>query len=978
MHELRLKDFIPFSALHTGSLTVNKFLVDNFIAELKNAHLTIRSDAISRELYSQDASIYRILPLAICFPRTSEEVQKAMEIAARFALPVIPRGAATGITGGALGKGLILDTSLYLNRIVSVNLEEECVTCEPGVVQDELNRYLKEYGYRLGPDTSTGNRATIGGMVGNNAAGAHALRYGQMKDHVQAVELIAYGGEKLVFSPLSKSEWQQKCTLETLEGTIYRTVTHIQNEYKKDIEEKFPNLPRMVSGYNLKCLLEKSFHNLATLIAGSEGSLGCVTKVTLKISKLPQEKALVVIASRNMLEGLRYTTRYLDFKPYALEMIDDKIIEAGKKNPTLQNKLPFLENTPSALFLVEFSHNSEKELRDLVNQFCASIENEPHILFKKALFEKSEQEAVWDVRKAGLGLLLSQRRFDRAIAFIEDVAVRPEEISSFLEAFDQIMQKHNKSAGIYGHIGDGCLHIRPYINLSQPEEVETMQKIMQEVIELLKSKKGALSAEHGDGLVRSWTNQTMFGDRIYEAFLKLKMAFDPHLLMNPGKKIPNQGLTDNLKLSPASSFSLPFTPFFDFKKEGGLALATDLCNGNGQCRKKEGLMCPSFQATGKEQDTTRARATLLKAIIQGKLPLQELFSPRFYEVFDLCIQCKGCKTECPSQVDMAKMKAEYLYQYHQKKGYPLRSYIFGFIGTLLKIGSFLPHITNMSLKTRFIKTVFSWLGISKKRDLPLLAAQPFSKQYRPSQKSAKKIVFFTDTFTEFCQPSQGNDTIKILEALGYEVICPQWTCCGRTLISKGFLKSARKKAEKLVNLLYPFAKAHISIVGIEPSCIMTIRDEYAALRLDKEKVETVMQMTKTIDELLFEEHELLKSKLSATSQLLGTKILVHGHCHQKSQIGMKKTLEFLKSIFGNNVEEIHSGCCGMAGSFGYESEHEAISLEMGNLTLFPTILKATQKEAIIVANGTSCRAQIQDGTQKKALHLVELVASLLN
>lgn len=960
-----------------------------FLEALKNQLTSeVRTDAVSRQLYSVDASIYELAPLVIVIPRSKEELIRTVQIAFEYKVPITARGAATGITGGCLGSGLVIDCSKFLNSIVSIDYEKELATIEPGVIQDQLNMALSAKGYRLGPDTSTGNRATLGGMVANNATGAHALKFGRMVDHVEEVELILASGETILFKALSKQEWQKKLTLDTVEGQIYRDIEHIKNEYSHEIATQFPKIQRRASGYNLDELIKPDFCNISKLITGSEGTLGIISQITVKICKKPVHKQIVLIASRNLLEGIEYAARYNLAHPYSLEMIDRKIIEMGRISPLMQGRLSWLQSSsqfPDALFAVEFEADSIEQLTEKCCVFKAQIEHEPHILWIKILSDEKSQDELWQLRKSGLGLLLSKRSYSRAIAFIEDIAVPVDQLAQFTRQFSDYLKTIGKEAGIYGHIGDGCLHIRPYINMKEPAELALMQKIMLDVGAMVKQAGGVLSAEHGDGLVRSWMNPQMFGEKIYKAFQELKEAFDLNALMNPGKiaatahtSLPP--LLENLRLTPETPIK-PLATFFDFSREGGIELAADLCNGNGQCRKKEGVMCPSFQVTNDEKDSTRARANALRSVIHGKIEPEMMTKPEFYDVMDLCIQCKGCKTECPSQVDMAKMKAEYLYQYHTKKGFPLRSYLFGHTGRLYKIASLFPRLANFLLGSFLSKKLLSLIGVTEKRTLPKLGLSRFSKLFANREKTENKnqvpIVLFSDTFTEFTAPHIGMAATTVLEKMGYAVIVPEWQCCGRTLISKGFLPQAKEYAEKLVDLLYPYAVQGIVICGLEPSCLLTIRDEFRDFHLEKEKIECVASMCKTIDEVIAESLPLLQPHLRAIDR----PILFHSHCHQKALVGSAATLKVLQSIPKSTsratVEEIASGCCGMAGSFGYESEHYEFSLQIGSLKLFPAINQHKDLAPIIVANGTSCRCQIQDGCHTPAIHLVELITSLL-
>jgi len=916
-----------------------------FIQELKRRLVSeVRDDPASLAVYSVDASIYEITPTCVVLPRTQAELQTAIEIAGNYGVPVTARGAATGITGGCLGHGLIVDCSKYLNKIVMIDIEGRKAVVEPGCVQDDLNAALAHFGYRLGPDTSTGNRATIGGMVANNAAGAHALKFGRMVDRVEEVELILAGGKKIVCRELSREEWNKKCRQEDQEGDIYRALETIRERDREDIERDFPTVERRSSGLNLNELIKPDFTNVAKLVVGSEGTLGVISQITVSIVSRPKHQAMVLLSCSHMIEGLRAAHTYLEYKPFALELIDRKIIEAGRSSPSMQGEMEWLEGNPEALFVVEFDGKDHEELLQKCGDFHTSVKGQKHLLASHIFFDEKTQNQVWKLRKSGLGLLLSRRSYSRAIAFIEDLVVPPERLADFIERLIEYLRSQGKEAGIYGHIGNGCLHVRPYIDLRH--EQDKMVEMMLDVGALIREFGGSMSAEHGDGKIRSWMNPLMYGEKIYSIFEEIKRAFDPKNLMNPGNIVNGQPILENIRISPKNGFQTVM------HFEGGVAQHVDLCNGNGQCRKQTGLMCPSFQVTKDEKDSTRARAEALRAVMQGKLEQDEI-----HEVMDLCIQCKGCKTECPSQVDMAKLKAEYLHG--QKKS--LRDYLFGHIGFFLWMGSWLPRVTNWMMRSS-LRGLF---GITKERPLPSLSQTRFSRLYEKNETRAKKVVLFNDTFTEFTGAEVGISAKRVLEAAGFEVIVPPYRCCGRTLISKGFLEAAKAKAGRVIEMLYPYAEAGIPIVGIEPSCVFTIRDEFRAFGF--EKADAVAKATKTIEELLNDE----KLPLRMCEEI----ILVHGHCHQKANIGMKATMQLLEKIPGAAVHEIDSGCCGMAGSFGYEAEHYEFSEKIGELKLFPEIRGAPN--ATVVANGVSCRHQIHDALNVRPLHVVELLDRLL-
>ena len=900
----------------------------------------VRFDTVSRKVYSVDASIYEVEPIAIVLPKTKHDLISAVQIAKEHRIPVIARGAATGIAGGCIGSGLIIDTSKYLNRILEINYEEEYAICEPGVVQDRLNEPLAEKGYRLGPDTSTGNRATIGGMMANNAAGARSLLYGKMVDHVLAVELVLASGEVLNFHEVDE---KQKWPLKNREGYIYREIHRIRKEYRNEIANRFPHIPRRVSGYNLDELIKPQPLNVCKLITGSEGTLGIATEIKLKISKVPPRTGICVIHFHDMIEAMRTIETLLTYEPIAIEMIDDKIIESGRRSPTMLDKLDWLEGNPQTVFAVEMEVEKLKNIQKNIGY--AQV----------VLTDPKKISHVWSVRKAGLGLLLSKRSYSRAIAFIEDITVAPENLASFMKNFQSYLKSIGKEAGIYGHVGSGCMHIRPYIDMRCQDELQLMEKIMLDTAELLLNHGGALSGEHGDGYTRSWLNRKMFGEKLYQAFVELKAAFDPENRMNPGKIVHAPPLLQNLRKAP----KIKVDTFLDFSREGGFELSADLCNGNAMCRKEETLMCPSFHATRDEYDTTRARAQTLRSVVQGKIPLDD---PAVLDVLDLCLECKGCKTECPSQVDMAKMKAEILYQYQQIHGYSFRNRLFGHIGSLYRLTAPLSRLVNPIQKTKLFKYFQSTIGISPKRTLPELAPQRFSSWFQQQKHRSKQVVLFIDTFTEFNAPEIGKAAVKLLNSMGYEVICPKWHCCGRPFLSKGMLKQARAQAEKVVEMLSPYKD--IPIIGLEPSCILTVKDDFRDL------VGQNLSVT-TLDEFLYEHLD----ELTFTHRKKTVK--VHGHCHQKALVGTTPTLNVLKAVPGFHVSEIPSGCCGMAGSFGYEKEHYDISMKIGELHLFPEI-RNSPSNTLIVASGFSCRNQIAHGTQRKALHLAEILASQIS
>lgn len=954
----------------------------NLEYELKNSiQGEVYFDDITRHVYSVDASIFEIEPLGIVIPKSKQDLQQTIELAAHYHIPLTVRGAATGITGGCLGQGLILDLSKYLNRILAIDIDKQYVICEPGVIQDDLNRALASSGYRLGPDTSTGNRATLGGMLANNAAGARSLRYGKMSDHVKSVELLLANSKMLSFSSISEDEWKQKCLQQDQEGNIYRILLHIKQNNAKEILKHFPNIPRRVSGYNLDEFLKSNPFNVAKLIAGSEGTLGIATEIKMGIVQKPQATGLLLFFFEDLLEAFRQVPELLYIQPLSLELIDDQIIQLGRANPSIRHSLDWLHGNPKAILILEIEAPNLQEVESKIKKLYAQAKEKKIGDFQLPVLRPDQIAHVWNLRKSGLGILLSKRTYSRAIAFLEDISIPPLQLAPFMKHFCDYLSSHGKQAGIYGHVGAGCMHIRPYLNLRDPEELALMRQMMLDISSLLLEYGGALSGEHGDGWIRSWLNPKMFGDKIMHAFRQIKGAFDPLDLMNPGKIVPITDQWQDLRARPEETLQSPKT-FLDFNPEGGFELAADLCNGNGLCRKKESVMCPSFQATYDEFHSTRARAQALRAIVHKRLPLDAFTSKGLHDVMDLCLSCKGCKTECPSQIDMAKFKSEFLYHYQEKHGYSLRSRLFGHIGSINAWLSPFARLFNHMNQLQMVKKGLKWVGISPHRSLPPLALQRFSSwfaNYTQSVDLNKNVILFNDTFTEFNHPEIGQASVRLLNEFGYRVILSQHSCCGRPALSKGLLSTAKKQAENLIHRLWPYAQYGIPIVGLEPSCLLTLKDDYMSLIQAQGKAENqvkkILSQCWTLDEFLAELID--KGEFKAHFQDTKRRIKVHGHCYQKALVSMKPTLKVLQAIPGFKVDEIPSGCCGMAGSFGYEKEHEEVSMKIGELCLFPTI-RASHEEDWIIANGMSCRHQIIDGTGRQPMHLAEALVRQLN
>jgi len=937
----------------------------------------VRFDRFSRVLYSTDASIYEIEPIGVVIPKGEEDVAAVVRIARENGVPILPRGGGTSLAGQAVGRAVVVDMSKFMNRILEVNPEGQWVRVQPGIVLDELNAHLRPSGLFFAPDVAPSNRATIGGMVGNNSCGARSIIYGKTVDHVEELRVLLAGGEEVVLKPLTKEAFQAKAKLKTLEGQIYREVQRIVEANRDEILTRYPKIMRRVGGYNLDEFVKDGELNLAKLVVGSEGTLATVLEVKLNLVPRPKMAALTIVHFREFLEAMEATNEILPFGPSAVELIDKMIIDLTRETLEYARRMTFVQGDPEALLLVEFYGTSLGELRAKVEGMEERLRRKGFGYAFVKVFDQEEQVNVWKVRKAGLGLLQGVRGDRKPIAFVEDTAVSPEHLPQYIRRFREILKEHGTTAGYYGHTSVGCIHIRPMINLKEVREIEKMRSIAEAIRDLVLEYGGAMSAEHGDGLARSQWNEKLFGPALYQAFKEVKRAFDPQGIMNPGKIVDAPPMTENLRYGP-SYRTLPLKTYLSFEREGGFARAVELCNGMGVCRKKlEGTMCPSYMVTLEEEHSTRGRANLLRAVLSGKLPPEELSGKRLFEALDLCLECKGCKGECPSNVDMAKLKYEFLAHYYEANPRPLRSKLFGSVELLNKLGSRFAPFSNWVMGTRLARLALHRLvGIAPERTLPPFARPTFpewfaERRVKPTGRRGK-VVLFPDTFMTYNYPEIGKAAVRVLEAAGFEVILPEKTCCGRPMISKGMLKEVKANARYNVEKLSAYANQGIPIVGCEPSCLLTFRDEYPDL-IDDERATLVAKDSFLLEEFLLRLHE--KGELDLRFNGSKRKLLFHGHCHQKALVGSAPSLKVLR-LPGFEVEEVDSGCCGMAGSFGYEAEHYEISMAVGERRLFKAI-RERGSEVEIVANGVSCRQQIVHGTGRRAKHIAEVLADAL-
>ena len=948
-------------------------------AELKKrVEGDLRFDRYSRLLYSTDASIYQIEPIGVVVPRHKGDVQAVIEIANKLGVSVLPRGGGTSLAGQTVGHSIVLDFSKYMQNVLEVNKEELWCRVQPGLVQDELNAYVRSMGLQFGPDTSTSNRATIGGMIGNNSAGAHSLTYGKTLDHVIELTILLADGSEVVLKDLAPDEVERKSKNDAIEGRAYREVFRLAAQHRNEIVARYPKNMRRVSGYNLDEFIKPQPFNLARMIVGSEGTLATIVEAKMRLVPKPKWTAMDVIHFNDDIEALEASQAILETAPYALESTDKMILNLARGNIVQSQRLGFVQGNPSSLLMVEYAGESEEEVRSQVYKL-EEVRKRERIGYAATLaFKPEEVKAIWGVRKAGLGLLLGTTGDKKPIAFVEDAAVAPAKLPEFIRRFREIVARHDTVAGYYGHCSVGCMHIRPLINLKEESERSKMVSIANAICALVLEFNGAMSGEHGDGLARSHFNAKLFGPALYDAFRQIKRAFDPKNLMNPGKIVDSPAMTESLKISPQYKTWQPQTTL-DFSEQGGFARAVEMCSGMGECRKKlDGTMCPSYMGTLDEEHSTRGRANALRSVLSGKVPKDEFAGKRLYDVMDLCLECKACKAECPSNVDMAKIKYEFLDHYHRANGLPLRNRMFGGIETLNRIGStFAPvsnWIANSSLNRWLMELV---AGIDRRRPLPEFAGETFEgwfgKHKTEGDGSKGDVVLFHDTFNNYNTPNVAIAATRFLEKSGYRVLLVEKKCCGRPMISKGMLSQAKENAAWNVDKLAPYAEKGTPIVGLEPSCLLTLRDEYPEF-IRTSAAKKLAENSFLLEEFVVREHK--EGRLTLNSNGCGKKVLLHGHCHQKALVGTAPTVAMLK-IAGYEVSEVDSGCCGMAGSFGFEKEHYDLSTRIGTRRLAPAV-KAAGADVEIVAPGISCRQQIDHLAQRRAKHPAELLWALLS
>jgi FAD/FMN-containing dehydrogenase/Fe-S oxidoreductase len=937
-----------------------------------------------RGRYSTDASIYQIEPLGVVVPRTVEDVEATLAIAREEQVSVLPRGGGTSQAGQTVGRSIVIDNSKHLTGTSAPDFEGKSIWVEPGVVLDQLNRALKPYGVFFPVDISTGSRATLGGMAANNACGSRSLRYGVMVDNVLEIEAILADGERMHFAEVSGN-------LAELNGGGYPVLVQdmraLAAREARELEARIPKTGRHVGGYNLHRVDPQGPHNMASLLVGSEGTLAYFSRIRLKLSPLPRHKTLGVCHFPTFHDAMASAQHIVKLGPTAVELVDRSILELAREIPAFADLLPrFVKGEPDALLLVEFAgEDLDEQKRGLMR--LSELMGE--LGFPGAVVEIVEpgfQSEVWELRKAGLNIVMSMKGDRKPVSFIEDCAVPLEHLADYTAALNEVFARHGTSGTWYAHASVGCLHVRPILNLKQEMGVRAMREIAEEAIALVRRYKGAHSGEHGDGIVRSEFNEPVFGSRLARAFEEVKDRFDPNGLFNsaPSKVVRPPRMDDrSLMRFPPGYAPLPLQTELDWSAWGSFLGAAEMCNNNGACRKAAGgVMCPSYRATMDEQHVTRGRANSLRLALSGQLGPDALTSDDLYGTLDLCVSCKGCRRECPTGVDVARMKAEFLYHYRARHGLPAKERL---IAYLPRYAPFARRVAPlMNLRDRI--PGLAWLselalGFSARRTLPAWRRDALASDIRSHsiKGDGRDVLLLVDTFSRYFEPENASATVRVLEAAGYRVHGAdppggRPLCCGRTFLAGGLIDEARKEAERMLQALAPYVEGEVPVVGLEPSCLLTLRDEFTAL-LPGEASGRLARRAMLIGEFLCAERDAGRLDLPLRALPYG-KALVHGHCHEKAFGAMPAVVGMLKLVPGLDVETIESSCCGMAGAFGYEARHFEVSMRMAELSLLPAV-RGAPIDAALIADGTSCRHQIKDGAGREALHAVRILDQAL-
>ncbi len=985
---------------------INELISNELKSELQSLDALIDGDVFtdmaSRIMYATDASAYRELPLAVCRPRHENDICELIKFATRNKITLIPRAAGTSLAGQVVGRGLVVDVSRYMTEILEVNIEERWIRVQPGVILDDMNKQLKQSGLFFSPETSTSNRCMIGGMVGNNSSGLHSVVYGSTREHTISTRLVLSDGSVAEFGPMTDKMFREKCEQENFEASLYKNIRELLEhpENQQSILNEFPD-PKVVrrnTGYALDELLNSSIFmgkdaihedfNFCRLLAGSEGTLGFMTEIKLHLDPLPPaEKVLVPIHVDSVMEAIRGNLVALKHQPAAVELMDKIIMDLTKGNLTQRKNRFFIEGNPGAMLIVEFVADTMEEIDNKIAAMVADF-RDASIGYHFPTVSGDDIARVWALRKAGLGVLSKMEGDAKPVPVIEDTSVTPEQLEDYITEFSQLLEKHKLDCVYYAHISVGELHLRPVLNLKKADDVELFHTIALETAQLVKKYRGSLSGEHGDGRLRGEFIPLMVGEQNYQMILTVKDTWDPNGIFNKGKIVDTPPMNTFLRFIPGQVKDVPDT-IYDFSADGGILKHIEQCNGSGDCRKTVmtgGTMCPSYMASQEEWTTTRARANVLREYIGSGGGRNAFDHPEIYEILDLCLACKACKSECPSSVDMAKLKTEFLQHWYDAQGIPLRTRMIAYITSVNRMGALVPFLFNFFVKNRLLSgAVKGILGFAKKRSIPTLyktTLRRWCKRHLKGLndrlgKDAPEVVYFVDEFTNYNDVYIGITTIRLLNKLGVKVITSKHGQSARSFISKGLIRTAREHARKNVELLHGLVSDSRPLIGTEPSAILGFRDEFPDLVGDdlKEQARELGENALMIEEYIVRLNEAGKIDHSLFTDA-EAKLKLHGHCQQKAIASTRETIAMLSIPENYKITEIPSGCCGMAGSFGYEKEHYDLSMKVGELVLFPEVRKAGS-ETMIAAPGTSCRHQIKDGTGVDARHPVEILYAAL-
>ncbi len=945
-------------------------------------------DDLHKNIYATDASVYRKIPLAVAYPKNKKDIQQLIEFATKHQTTLIPRTAGTSLAGQCVGDGIVVDVSKHFTNVLAFDEQAKTITVEPGIIRDDLNRFLKPFGLFFGPNTSTSNRCMIGGMVGNNSSGSTSIRYGVTRDKVLTIDGLLSDGSEVTFEEISSQEFRTKSLQDNLEGKIYKSIFFelSSKENQDEIKKEFPkeSIHRRNTGYAVdEFLISDLFGgteeriNPAKFLSGSEGTLVFSTAITIQLDDLPPTQSIMVCPHfTSVNESLKATVTAMNHKLYACELMDKVILDCTKNNREQAKNRFFLQGDPEAVLMLEVSSETIEEAEILADKLIEDLKANNFGYHYPKVYGQDIAKVHY-LRKAGLGLLGNIVGDMKAVACIEDTAVALEDLPEYIEEFTQIMDKYQQDAVYYAHAGAGELHLRPILNLKKQEDVVLFRKITTETAELVKKYQGSFSGEHGDGIVRAEFIPLMIGDKNYQLLRRIKKAFDPNNVFNKGK------ITDAFPMDQSLRYEIDrkepeIETIQDFSDSEGILKLAEKCNGSGDCRKSPeagGTLCPSYRATRNEKETTRARANTLREVLTNNTAKNKFDSKELKQVLDLCLSCKACATECPSNVDIASMKAEFLYQYQETNGYSFRSKLFANNAKYNKLGSKFPALTNFFTNTIVAKKV---MGVATERSVPKLAKQPLETWLNNHQTKAsnKTVYLFNDEFTNYYDAEIGKDAVIVLEKLGYEVKTIAHEESGRSHISKGFLKEAKDLANKNVTAFKDLITDETPLIGIEPSAILTFRDEYLRLADDKASAKIIAKNTFTIEEFLASE---IKKGIIDASLFTSKKkeLKIHGHCHQKALSSTHASFSILNIPKNYKVTIMNTGCCGMAGSFGYEKEHYKVSMQVGEDTLFPKVRNCSETTEIVAA-GTSCRHQIYDGTKRIAKHPITILKEALS